>query len=115
MAFDKNLINGMVKPFSEVDQMFQSQGFSRRGSETVTYHIRILDAASNTMYYLRIPARRTENKNNGTTLLRLEQPYIGKLQGPDRFQPVWQIPQAVVEAAQHKLAEIASYLHSVKR
>lgn len=114
MTFSKCLLNGMVKPFSEVDQMFQSQGFSRRGNRTVTYNIRIADAASNTAYYLRIPTRRTENKDDDTALLRLEQPYIGKLQGPDRFQPAQQIPQAVIEAAQHKVAEIASYLQSVK-
>lgn len=110
MEFEKTLLNGMVKPFSVVDRMLQSQGFSRRGNHAVTYNIQIADSASNTVYYLRIPARHTGSKGSKDALLKLDRPYIGKKQGPDRFKPIRHIPQAVVEAAQHKVAEIASYL-----
>lgn len=115
MEFEKSLLNGMVKPFSVVDQMLQSQGFSRRGNDAVTYNIRIQDTASNTVYYLRIPARHTGSKESKDALLKLDQPYIGKQQGPDRFKPLRHIPQAVIEAAQHKVAEIASYLDTAPR
>lgn len=110
MEFEKSLLIGMVKPFSIVDQMFQSQGFSRRGRQSPTYDIRIEDTASHTVYYLRIPARQMGNKENTDALLKLDRPYIRKRQGPNRYNPTQEIPDSVVEAAQHKMAEIASYL-----
>lgn len=110
MEFEKSLLNGMVKPFSAVDQMLQSQGFSRRGSIRFTYNMQIEDAASHTLYYLRIPARHTVNHNSDESLLKLDRPYIGKERGPDRYRPGRRIPLAVIEAAQHKIAEVASYL-----
>lgn len=112
MEFQKSLLSGMVKPFSIVDKMLQSQGFSRRGSQSLTYDIRIEDTASRTVYYLRIPARQTDGKENDDALLKLDQPYIGKKHGPHRYNPKREIPASVVEAAQHKIAEIASYLNT---
>lgn len=111
MEFKKSLLIGMVKPFPVVDDILRSQGFSRRGSQTVIYDIRIADSACHTVYYLRIPARETKDRGKDGTFLKLDRPYIGKRQGsPSRFQQKREIPPSIVEAAQHKVEEIASYL-----
>lgn len=113
MELEKSLLNGMVKPFAVIDHILQSQGFSRRGDQTVTYHIHIEDTASHTVYFLRIPAHHKGGKGTDGALLQLDRPYVGKLRGPSRFQSTQHIPKAVIEAAQHKLAEIASYLQTM--
>lgn len=110
MELQKSLLIGMVKPLSVVDKMLRSQGFSRRGRDAITYDIQIEDVASHTVYYLRIPARRTSDIESKDTFIKLDRPYLGKRRGPHRYHSSWEIPSSVVEAAQHKMAEVASYL-----
>lgn len=112
MELQKSLLSGMVKPFSVVDEMLTSQGFSRRGRHAITYDIRIEDTTSQTSYYLRIPARRTNDKQTKDAFIKLDRPYLGKRQGPYRYHSTREIPKSVVEAAQHKMAEVASYLET---
>ncbi|WP_054949186.1 hypothetical protein [Numidum massiliense] len=114
MHFEESLLTGMVKPFPVVDRMLCAQGFTRRGNIDFTYDMRIEDAASRTMYYLRIPTHYARQRANDRSLLQLDQPYIGKYPGPNRFQRAQAIPNEIVEAAQHKVAEIASYLSTVR-
>lgn len=109
MHLNESSLTGLVKPLSEVDRLLIAQGFTRRGNDRFTYNIRITDSASHTFYDLRIPARRTKN----SAYLRLDQPYISKQPGPERFKLPRKIPNAIIEAAKHKTAEIASYLRTL--
>lgn len=109
---------GMVKPFPLIDRVLKSQGFSRRGTQEMTYHLEMADTASNTIYYLRIPTRYKKGDHHRADpkgLLQLDHPYIGKQRGPDRFQTKKTIPPAVIDAAQHKMAEVASYLSTIQK
>ncbi|WP_241236339.1 hypothetical protein [Brevibacillus marinus] len=107
----KNL-TGAVQPLSFVDSMFRQQGFRRCGEEHAPlYDAVIFDSATSVSYYLRIPTSVSLTcKETGEKTVKIGQPYLETKQQPHKGAKDWIIPQAIQQAAEYKLAEIADYL-----
>jgi hypothetical protein len=89
------------RPFSKVDSILTSQGFSKIGvGSSVNYRAALKDSSTESIYYLEIPVELVDSHGR-----------IGKpnLYGRKR------IPEPVWTAAESKLYEIADYLKSTKR
>ncbi|NGQ95426.1 hypothetical protein G3578_09690 [Brevibacillus sp. SYP-B805] len=115
MQLKSKSLTGVVQPLSYVDKMLRQQGFYRAGGEnTPTYDVVIYDSATSTSYFLRIPTSYTQSPSGkGEISVRLGQPYLeAKFYMHLADEEILYIPQAIREAALHKLAEIADYLSS---
>ncbi|PTX65044.1 hypothetical protein C8P63_101268 [Melghirimyces profundicolus] len=99
-------IKGLVYDRERIDRFFRSRGFVCGNKTPPVYELRIRDHISGQEYCLRIP---TQENND---YLRLCKPVIDrKNSGPDQREHQ-SIPGHIKEAADHKLAEIFSYLDS---
>ncbi|MDR6224887.1 hypothetical protein [Desmospora profundinema] len=104
-------IAGLIRTKDHVDSTLRSQGFVGRSGQ---YDIRIQDSASGHVYRLRIPTYpHSAGERDTCPMMRLGEPSIHCNRGSSRFQSnKADIPSPIVEAANDKLAEIVSYLHS---
>lgn len=104
---------GMIRSSRLVDRVLKSQGFiTSQHRYPPIYVIWMEDAATGSMYRLRIPTDLIDEAEEASEpRLRLGSPSIerpGRSQrGPSRY-----IPRSIIHAASHKLAEVTSYLQT---
>ena len=90
-----------IRPFTIVDQVLTSQGFTQIGvGPSVNYRAALRDSSTESTYYLEIPVDQFEDQ------VKIGKPY---LYGGVR------IPEPVRMAAESKLNEIADYLKNTKK
>lgn len=111
MRLREKSIAGLVRSQDHIDRILQSQGFIYRSG---MYDIRMMDDLSGNVYHLRIPAFPLHSGDiAGLPFFRLGKPSIHCNKGLSRFQSqTADIPATVIDAANHKLAEVVSYLRS---
>lgn len=111
----KNL-TGVVQPLPYVDQFLSQQGFTKMDDgSSLTYYATIYDSSTSNSYYLSIPTFITSlSCSPHQPAVKMGFPRLQKKPryGGDQEQ---MIPLAVIQAAEHKLAEIADYLTRVNR
>ncbi|OYD07792.1 hypothetical protein [Paludifilum halophilum] len=105
-------IAGLIRTRDHIDRTLRSQGFACRASHPPVYDIRIQDSASGVAYRLRIPIQAHSLTNSGKkgSMVRLGTPRISRNNGGSQLNQ--EVPSAIMEAANHKIAEIASYLNN---
>ncbi|MFT9486419.1 MAG: hypothetical protein ACH0QD_03485 [Tepidibacillus sp.] len=100
----------IVKPSSRIDEVFESQGFKKKGGKDFPYYrLRIDDICTRTSYELQIP---------------IQEIYLSPKESLYKFQemiihtrsPVkpHQIPEAIIQAAKEKMNEVFSTLSESK-
>ncbi|QKG84826.1 hypothetical protein GXN76_10325 [Kroppenstedtia pulmonis] len=112
MSLKVRPIKGLIRKRDQIDSTLKLQGFRSRSNPPV-YDIRIQDSASGHCYRLRIPTQshQLSPHESSASFLRLGEPTLNRNSSYPRYFTMEQkIPESILEAANHKLAEIASYL-----
>ncbi|EGK13012.1 hypothetical protein ACFQ49_03630 [Kroppenstedtia eburnea] len=104
-------IMGLVYTRDQIDRTLRSRGFIRRSGQPPVYDLHLRDPLSGQEFRLRIPTHPSPGPD--TSRLRLGKPVIDRCRG---YPPVKSghspVPDHVMEAADHQIAEIFSYLNS---
>lgn len=115
MRLTRKSLSGAMQPLSLVDRILTQQGFRRkqRLGEPL-YDMKMQDSATKTIYFLRIPVKLEKGSTPNEPQVRIGCPYIDQkkeMKRNSRPAPVTdEIPVSIMQAAEHKLAEIADYL-----
>ncbi len=123
MKLKSKTLTGVVQPLAYVDEILRQQGFRRAGGDLPpragvdlppTYDVLIYDSATSISYFLRIPTSFPHKYTDSSEpTVKLGQPYLeaktSVTAGEDEYIL---IPQAIRQAAEHKVAEVADYLSS---
>ncbi|MCF6094050.1 hypothetical protein L1765_08735 [Microaerobacter geothermalis] len=115
MQIGRSLLAGKTKPFSVVDRTLSERGFKKNGeSMSPTYSLKITDVSTNITYQLRIPTKVISSSLSIESLekqpVKIGQPSIESKGHVKKRISHFHIPHSIREAAEHKIAEIATYL-----
>lgn len=113
MIIENTGLNGIKAELSHLDAATGSLGFVRWQWEyyRATYDCKFEDTANNAEYYLRINTRAVEGKlENPYAVLVIEDVYIGRATFPHGLDYNAPIPDAVLNAAKQKLADLKQKL-----
>ncbi|MGC5327056.1 YugN family protein [Brevibacillus sp. SYSU BS000544] len=104
-------IGGKESHLGELDHIMDELGFVRWAWDYnhATYDFKIEDKGS--VFYLRVQADAVKGKlEDPHTLLKLEDPFMGKATFPHGLDYDAQVPPAVVETAKRKLGQLKDKL-----
>ncbi len=102
---------GLVYTRDQIDRTLRSGGFVRRSGQPPVYDLHLRDPLSGQKFRLRIPTYPSPDPD--ISRLRLGKPVIDRCRGyPSVKSGHSPIPDHVVKAADHQLAEVFSYLNS---
>jgi hypothetical protein len=105
----ENVTKGLKSDLNHLDQATDKLGFVRWQWEyyRATYDLKFEDKAQQVEYFLRLNARVTSGKLEAPDAeLVLEDAYIGKATFPHGLDYETPVPDAIVQAAKQKLAEL---------
>lgn len=101
----------VVRLGSEVNKVFEAQGFKKKGIETPYYYLRLTDNCTLSTYNVRIPVQEIY-----FTHVNKEEPYykMNKVQIEAATSTLKdaEVPKAIVEAVNEKICEAVSYLQA---
>lgn len=103
-------VQKILKPKTLVDQVFEAQGFRKKGQKYSPYYqLRIDDNCTQSCYELKIPIQEIylNDYNQNEPFYKLQQMQILK---KSPIMKDKKIPNAVVQAANEKINEVISYL-----
>ena len=115
MIIENNPVSGLKSELSALDGISEALGFVRWQWEydRATYDYKIVDAATNSDYYLRIDTRVIEGKlEKPYSVLELHQAYIGRATFPHGLDYNSPIPAEVSKIAAAKLDALKQLLES---
>lgn len=114
MIIENNGLKGIQSELGHLDDIADKLGFVRWQWEyrRATYDCKFEDKATNSEYFLRVNTRAVEGKlEDPYAVLQIEDTYIGLATFPHGLDYAAPIPDAVLKAAEQKLAQLEEQLH----
>ncbi len=111
MIFNETGIGGKEFTLGELDHMLHELGFVRWAwdYDHATYDFKYEINGGKDVYYLRITGEAADGQiEDGDTVLRLFEPYMGKAVFPHGIDYEAEIPQKIVSDANQKISQIQS-------
>ncbi|RXT13625.1 YugN family protein [Ammoniphilus sp. CFH 90114] len=105
--------NGLETSLGELDHILLDAGFVRWAwdYEHATYDYKLEDRATKATFYLRVQAHVVKGDSlDHDTILKLEEPYIGKHLFPHGIDYQAVVPSSISEAAKKKLNSVKDKL-----
>lgn len=109
MILENTGLNGLKIDLATLDESAEKVGFIRWQWEytRATYDLKLVDASSNSEYFLRFSTRAVEGRlENPDAILAIEAVYIGRATFPHGLEYESPVPQPILNTANQRLNDL---------